>query len=163
MLTPGHPYATDSIPGSMINDLIATLAVFISSNNREIVKSSLGFVKVIVVTLTAADVRPHLPALVPGLLGWSHDHKNHFKGKVRHIFERLIRKFGYEDVAKQAEGVEGDGIKFLENIRKRKERSKRKKAAKQDAAEGAGEMSDDDVGLLPSMPALCFSCQVSVR
>lgn len=133
----------DAIPAQMIHDLIATLVLFVSSNNREIVKSSLGFVKVIVVTLSSGDVHPHLPALVPALLGWSHDHKNHFKGKVRHIFERLIRKFGYADVVKQAEGVEGDGVKFLENIRKRKERSKRKKAAKTDDGPG-GDMDDDD-------------------
>jgi len=72
---------------------------------------------------------------------------------VRHIFERLIRKFGYADVVKQAEGVEGDGVKFLENIRKRKERSKRKKAAKdQDgAAGGAMEDEDDDVSSSSSL------------
>lgn len=139
-------FRTDAIPSSMINDLISTLVVFVSSNNREIVKSSLGFVKVITVTLPSSDVHPHLHALVPALLGWSHDHKNHFKGKVRHIFERLIRKFGYADVVKQAEGVEGDGVKFLENIRKRKERSKRKKAAKdqEGTAGGNGGMDDDD-------------------
>ena len=134
----------DAIPAQMIHDLIATLVVFVSSNNREIVKSSLGFVKVIVVTLSSGDVHPHLPALVPALLGWSHDHKNHFKGKVRHIFERLIRKFGYPDIVKQAEGVEGDGVKFLENIRKRKERSKRKKAAKNDDGPAGGAMDDGD-------------------
>jgi ribosomal RNA-processing protein 12 len=129
----------------MLNDLISTLVVFVTSNNREIVKSSLGFVKVIAVTLSAADVRPHLPALVPGLLAWSHDHKNHFKGKVRHIFERLIRKFGYDEVVQCAEGLEGDGVKFLENIKKRKERSKRKKAARSEGAEGGEDvMSDDD-------------------
>lgn len=140
----------------MKSDLIATLLVFLSSNNREIVKSSLGFVKVIVVSFPASEIEPHLSALVPGLLNWSHDHKNHFKGKVRHIFERLIRKVAYDDVKLAAEqaaaeaedGVASqgtpDGVKFLENIRKRKERSKKKKAAAREANGDANRDDDED-------------------
>lgn len=144
----------DEIPAEMKSDLIATLLVFLSSNNREIVKSALGFVKVIVVSLPALEIQPHLNALVPGLLNWSHDHKNHFKGKVRHIFERLIRKVSYDDVKVAAEEAAAqsedaptqgtpDGVKFLENIRKRKERSKKKKAAAREAS-GEGQRDDDD-------------------
>ena len=29
---------------------------------------------------------------------WSHEHKGHFKSKVKHILERLIRKFGIEEI-----------------------------------------------------------------
>ncbi len=71
-------------------------------------------------------LRPHLQQLVPALLIWSHDHKNHFKAKVRHIFERMIRRFGYEDV--YACAGEEEARKVLMNIKKRKDRAKRKKA-----------------------------------
>jgi ribosomal RNA-processing protein 12 len=121
----------------MITEMVSTIVVFVASKNREIVKSALGFIKVGVVSLPAETMRPHLPALVPALLGWVHDHKNHFKTKTVHIFERMIRKFGYEAVYKQ--GGEGDQKKVLENIKKKKDRAKRQKANR--AAAGG---SDDD-------------------
>ncbi|KAK4688051.1 ribosomal RNA-processing protein 12, partial [Tremellales sp. Uapishka_1] len=123
----------DEISDAMISELVATIVVFVGSKNREIVKSALGFVKVAVVALPASTVSPHLPTLVPALLGWVHDHKNHFKSKTIHIFERMIRKFGYDQVYKF--GGEGGQKKVLENIRKRKERAKRKKDANENEDE----------------------------
>ncbi|KAJ7683246.1 armadillo-type protein [Mycena rosella] len=116
----------DAIPPSMHTEILSTLLVFISSANREIVKSILGFVKLAIHTLPADLIRPHLPTLVPALLGWSHDHKNHFKAKVRHIFERMLRRFGWDEVYGCA--GEEEAKKVLVNIKKRKERAKRKKA-----------------------------------
>jgi ribosomal RNA-processing protein 12 len=115
----------EDIPDSLISELVATIAVFVGSKNREIVKSALGFVKVAVVALPHDAVAAHLNALVPALLGWVHDHKNHFKSKTVHIFERMIRKFGYDTVYKNA--PEGGERKVLENIKRRKDRAKRKK------------------------------------
>src|SRR6266702_3396053 len=86
----------DEIPASMLDEILSTLLVFLSSANREIVKSTLGFIKLAVHTLSEDVIRPQLPQLVPALLGWAHDHKNHFKTKVRHIFERMIRRFGFQ-------------------------------------------------------------------
>ncbi|KAJ7200710.1 armadillo-type protein [Mycena rebaudengoi] len=123
----------DAIPPSMHTEIISTLLVFISSANREIVKSILGFVKLSIHTLPADLLRPHLPTLVPALLGWSHDHKNHFKAKVRHIFERMLRRFGWDEVYGCA--GEEEAKKVLVNIKKRKERAKRKKANGRDDEE----------------------------
>ncbi|KAJ6625900.1 armadillo-type protein [Mycena sp. CBHHK59/15] len=123
----------DAIPPSMHTEILSTLLVFISSANREIVKSILGFVKLAIHTLPADLIRPHLPTLVPALLGWSHDHKNHFKAKVRHIFERMLRRFGWDDVYGCA--GEEEAAKVLVNIKKRKERAKRKKATGKDEDE----------------------------
>ncbi len=110
----------------MISELVSTVAVFVASKNREIVKSALGFVKVAIVALPLATITPHLPTLVPALLGWVHDHKNHFKQKTVHIFERMIRKFGYEVIIRNA--PEGGERKVLEGIKRKKDRAKRKKA-----------------------------------
>ncbi|KAL7421785.1 pre-rRNA processing protein [Cryptotrichosporon argae] len=120
----------DDISSGLISDLVETVAVFVGSKNREIVKSALGFVKVAIVALPTETVQPHLPVLVPALLGWVHDHKNHFKTKTVHIFERAIRKFGYDEVYKHA--PDGGEKKVLENIKRRKDRAKRKKAAADD-------------------------------
>ncbi|KAI8992894.1 NUC173-domain-containing protein [Trametes punicea] len=116
----------DTISTQMQTEIFTTLLVFLGSANREIVKSVLGFVKLAIHTMSAELLRPHLKDLVPALLKWSHDHKNHFKAKVRHIFERMIRRFGWEDVyaCAQEEGAR----KVLVNIKKRKDRAKRKRA-----------------------------------
>lgn len=114
----------------MHTEIFTTLLVFVSSTNREIVKSSLGYIKLAIHTMSPEILRPHLQSIVPALLSWSHDHKNHFKDKVRHIFERMIRRFGYEDV--YACAGEEDGRKMLTNIKKRKDRAKRKKARNAD-------------------------------
>ncbi|ORY31769.1 NUC173 domain-domain-containing protein [Naematelia encephala] len=123
-----------SVSDETLSELISTVAVFVASKNREIVKSALGFVKVAVVALPASTMQPHLPILVPALLGWVHDHKNHFKSKTIHIFERTIRKFGFDEVYKHAP-AEGGERKVLDGIRKRKERAKRKKAKAEDGDE----------------------------
>jgi ribosomal RNA-processing protein 12 len=110
----------------MHEEIFTTHLVFVSSANREIVKSVLGFIKLSIHTLPVDVIRPHLKDLVPALLGWSHDHKNHFKLKVRHIFERMLRRFSWDEIYSYV-GDE-DAAKVLTNIRKRKERAKRRKA-----------------------------------
>lgn len=114
----------------MQTEILTTLLVFLSSANREIIKSTLGYIKLAIHTLPVDLLRPHLKELVPALLAWSHDHKNHFKLKVRHIFERMIRRLGWNDVY-QAAG-EDQAAKVLVNIKKRKDRAKRKKAREED-------------------------------
>ncbi|RDX55210.1 NUC173-domain-containing protein [Lentinus brumalis] len=116
----------DTISSNMLSEIFTTLLVFVTSANREIVKSVLGFIKLAIHTMPAELMRPHLKELVPALLRWSHDHKNHFKAKVRHIFERMIRRFGWEDVYGCAQ--EEEARKVLVNIKKRKDRAKRKRA-----------------------------------
>ncbi|KAG1878300.1 armadillo-type protein [Suillus subluteus] len=92
----------ESIDTQMQTEIFTTLLVFLSSANREIIKSTLGYIKLAIHTLPTELLRPHLKELVPALLAWSHDHKNHFKAKVRHIFERMIRRFGWNDVYQAA-------------------------------------------------------------
>ncbi|KAH6621285.1 NUC173 domain-containing protein [Chaetomium sp. MPI-SDFR-AT-0129] len=117
-----------------MSDLVQTMDLFLTSNNREIVKSVLGFVKVCVISLPAELMLPRLPTLIPNVMVWSHEHKGHFRSKVKHILERMVRRFGVDLVNKHC--PEADR-KLITNIRKTKERSKRKKEAA--AKEGDGE------------------------
>ena len=125
--------------------MIATILIFLGSANREIVKSSVGFVKVAVVALAPIAIQPHLEALIPALLNWSHEHKNHFKLNIRHIFERLLRKFGYETIESL---TREEDRKLLVNIRKRQQRSKRKR--EQADAEQQDDNGDSDDNAKPS-------------
>jgi ribosomal RNA-processing protein 12 len=122
----------------MHTEILTTMLVFLSSTNREIVKSILGFVKLIIHTLPVDLIEPHLKELVPALLARSHDHRNHFKVKVRHIFERILRRFAWDKIYSYS--GEDEAAKVLVNIKKRKDRAKRKKASRDEDDED-GEVS----------------------
>ncbi|KAH9951521.1 ribosomal RNA-processing protein 12 [Amylocystis lapponica] len=100
----------DTISPQMHMEIFTTMLVFVSSANREIVKSVLGFIKLAIHTMSVDLLRPHLGELA----------------KVRHIFERMLRRFGWEDV--YACAGEEEARKVLVNIKKRKDRAKRKRA-----------------------------------
>lgn len=113
----------------LLSQLASTVEVFLEHNNREIVKSTLGFVKITAVSLPAEIVEPQLKGLVERLMVWSHEHKAHFRAKVKHIVERLMRRFGYD---KLAQVFPESDMKLLTNIRKTKERAKKQKKSTED-------------------------------
>ncbi|KAL8796289.1 MAG: hypothetical protein Q9195_001404 [Heterodermia aff. obscurata] len=108
-----------------VEDMLETIFLFLTSPSREIVRSVLGFVKVAIISLPTVLLQPRLQTVLPGLISWSREHKAQFRAKVKHILERAIRKFGYAEIERWT--PEGDR-KFLANIRKAKDRAKRKKA-----------------------------------
>ena len=109
---------------SISNDLLSTIVIFLRSHTREVVKSSFGFFKVCLAVLPSDSILPHLPAAVANLMAWGSDHKNHFNVKVRHIMERLVRRYGYDTILRL---VDEEHRKVLTNIRKRQQRAKRQK------------------------------------
>lgn len=119
----------EEIDMSMLQELASTVELFLTSTNREIVKSTLGFVKITATILPEDIVRPSLKSLVANLLTWSHEHNSHFKSKVKHIIERLIRRFGFQAIE---EVFPEDDMKLLNNIRKSKERARRNKKAEEE-------------------------------
>ncbi|KAK3075337.1 pre-rRNA processing protein [Teratosphaeriaceae sp. CCFEE 6253] len=123
-----------SLKQETVVDLVQTMDLFLTSNNREIVRSVLGFVKVCVISLPTDLMLPRLQTLVPNLVVWSHEHKAQFKAKVKHIFERMIRRFGVAIIEQHT--PEADR-KLIANIRKTRDRRRRKKDA-------AGDEDDED-------------------
>lgn len=114
----------DGLAQSAMSDLVQTMAVFLTSKNREIVRSVLGFVKVAIVSLPESMIRPLLGALIPGVLSWSHEHKDKFRLKVKKLLERAIKRFGYEDVERHCPE---EDKKLIQHIRKERERRKKKR------------------------------------
>jgi ribosomal RNA-processing protein 12 len=115
-----------------MSNLLEVMDMFLQNPNREIVRSVLGFVKVAVISLPEPLVLPRLKALVPNLMVWSHEHKAQFKAKVKHILERMIRRFGVENVER---ACPEEDKKLIANIRKTRDRRKRKKDAGGDDGE----------------------------
>lgn len=113
----------DDIPQETIMEIVSTVELFLTHNSREIAKAAIGFVKVEILALSPDFIKSNLPELLAKLMKWSHVHKSHFKSKVKHIIERLIRKFGVE-LIEQAIPVEDR--KLVANIKKSRSRAKRK-------------------------------------
>lgn len=112
------------ISNETISSLLEVMDIFLQNPNREIVQSVLGFVKVEVLSLSESMIRPRLKTLLANLMVWSHEHKAHFKVKVKHIVERMVRKFGVEEVER---ACPADDRKLITNIRKAREARKKKK------------------------------------
>ncbi|BAO40352.1 ribosomal RNA-processing protein 12 [Kluyveromyces marxianus DMKU3-1042] len=113
----------DRVDTGVLLEIYDTIELYLTSNSREIVKSSIGFAKVCCLGLRDDIMKPKVKELLPKLLRWSHEHTGHFKAKVKHIIERLIRRFGYEYI--EANFPEED-MRLLANIRKSRNRSMRK-------------------------------------
>src|SRR5271169_6111159 len=86
----------DDLSDEVIDDLLSTMEVFLTSKSREIARSAIGFIKVALVTLPKEVMEPRLEKLLPNLMVWSHETKGHFRVKVKGLMERMIRKFGYD-------------------------------------------------------------------
>jgi ribosomal RNA-processing protein 12 len=113
-------------------NLLEVMDIFLQNPNREIVRSVLGFVKVEVVSLPESLVKPRLNTLLSNLMVWSHEHKAHFKAKVKHIVERMIRKFGVDSVER---ACPPEDRKLIANIRKTREHQKKKKLQGEEGGE----------------------------
>ncbi|KAH4037918.1 hypothetical protein HBI26_042580 [Parastagonospora nodorum] len=124
------------ISNETINSLLEVMDIFLQNPNREIVQSVLGFVKVEVISLPESLVRPRLKSLLSNLMVWSHEHKAHFKAKVKHIVERMVRKFGVDEVER---ATPAEDRKLITNIRKTREQRKKKKQQAEEDGEEATE------------------------
>ncbi|KAF2130784.1 NUC173-domain-containing protein [Dothidotthia symphoricarpi CBS 119687] len=124
------------ISNDTITNLLELMDMFLQNPNREIVQSVLGFVKVEVISLPESLVRPRLKTLLTNLMVWSHEHKAHFKAKVKHIVERMVRKFGAEEVER---ACPAEDRKLIVNIRKTREQRKKRKQAAEEEGEAPAE------------------------
>ncbi|KAL8409380.1 hypothetical protein RB594_007712 [Gaeumannomyces avenae] len=127
----------EEVAADTLEDVVKTVELFLTSNNRELVKSIMGFVKVCITGLPVEMMKPRLASLVPCIMTASHEHKGHFRSRVKHLLERLVRRFGFDEINKHC--PEADR-KLINGIRKSKERSKkRKEAAKENGEADAGD------------------------
>ncbi|EEP81426.1 conserved hypothetical protein [Uncinocarpus reesii 1704] len=124
---------------TILSDLVQTIDLFLTSNNREIVRAVLGFVKVAVVVTPDDLLRPRLDSLVPNLMVWSKEHKGRLRSKVKGILDRLMRRFGSQVV--ESLTPESDR-KLVVAIRKQRERSRRKKEQSKEAAEDESDQEE---------------------
>lgn len=124
----------------VVPDLLPAVLMLLRSKAREVIKSVLGFVKVVAVRLPTPELEASLPAVLEGILLWAEDSKNKFRLKVRVILERLARRCGFEALERNMPEAHK---RLLVHIRKASNRKDRRRAVA--AEKGAEEDEDMDM------------------
>ncbi|PKA62592.1 hypothetical protein AXF42_Ash012178 [Apostasia shenzhenica] len=84
-----------------VPNLIPSVLVLLQNKANEVIKATLGFIKVLVSSLNCNDLIKLLPDILQGILSWSSVSKYHFRSKVGIILEILMRKCSYDSVDEQ--------------------------------------------------------------
>ncbi|XP_030721086.2 RRP12-like protein [Globicephala melas] len=117
---------------STMEQLLENVCLLLASRTRDVVRSALGFIKVSMVVMDMAHLAKHVQ-LVMGAIGkLSDDMRRHFRMKLRNLFTKFIRKFGFELVRKL---LPEEYQKVLVNIRKAEARARKQRALSQAAAQ----------------------------
>uniref|UniRef100_A0AAY5KQZ3 Ribosomal RNA-processing protein 12-like conserved domain-containing protein n=1 Tax=Esox lucius TaxID=8010 RepID=A0AAY5KQZ3_ESOLU len=123
----------DSIDMGTMEQLLHNVCLLLTSRTREIVKAALSFVKVIIFLVCDTRLRGLSLFLtlcqMEGIGNIREDVRRHFRTKLKNIFTKLIRKFGFELVKSM---LPAEHHKVLGNIRKAEARTKRSKLASED-------------------------------
>uniref|UniRef100_A0A8C7EVH6 Ribosomal RNA processing 12 homolog n=1 Tax=Neovison vison TaxID=452646 RepID=A0A8C7EVH6_NEOVI len=125
---------------STIEQLLENVCLLLASRTRDVVKSALGFIKVAVAVMDVACLAKHVPLVMEAIGKLSDDMRRHFRMKLRNLFIKFIRKFGFELV----KGLLPEEYhKVLVNIRKAEARAKRHRALSQATEEEEQEEEEE--------------------
>uniref|UniRef100_A0A671R9G2 Uncharacterized protein n=1 Tax=Sinocyclocheilus anshuiensis TaxID=1608454 RepID=A0A671R9G2_9TELE len=116
-----HYKGKNSIAVSSLELLLQNVCLLLSSRTRDVVKASLGFLKVLLFSMDVKVLASHIA--MEGISNMN-DMRRHFRVKLKNIYTKLIRKFGFELVKSM---LPADQHKILVNIRKTEARNKRRK------------------------------------
>ncbi|XP_029690750.1 RRP12-like protein [Takifugu rubripes] len=126
----------DAIEVTTMEQLLHNVCLLLRSRTREIVKAALGFIKVILFIMDPKTLASHATVMMEGIGSVQDDVRRHFRTKLKNIFTKLIRKFGFELVKSM---LPPEHHKVLSNIRKAEARSKRRKLASEEQEESESE------------------------
>uniref|UniRef100_A0AAY4CA86 RRP12-like protein n=1 Tax=Denticeps clupeoides TaxID=299321 RepID=A0AAY4CA86_9TELE len=130
----------NSIEPSSLELLLQNVCLLLSSRTREVIKASLGFIKVILFIMDVKVLAGHVTSMMEAIGNIKDDMRRHFRMKLKSVFTKFIRKFGFELVKNM---LPPEHHKVLANIRKVEARTKRRKQLQQ--AEEEGSESEDDI------------------
>ncbi|XP_028916752.1 RRP12-like protein [Ornithorhynchus anatinus] len=116
----------------MVEQLLRNVCLLLTSRTRDVVRSALGFVQVVLLVMDVALLAKHLQLMMEAIGNLTDDMRRHFRMKLRNLFTKFIRKFGFELVKGL---LPEDYHRVLVNIRKAEARSKKQRALRQAAAE----------------------------
>ncbi|XP_059163286.1 RRP12-like protein [Physella acuta] len=129
----------EKLIGSVLDNMIDTVIVLLASKTREIIKTALGFIKVILSAYQNTVLASHLKDLLNSLHGIAV--KGNMRRLTKIIYSKLVKKFGYELVLSM---TKSDVHKLLKNIHKSNERVKKEKDGKEGSDDEEGDESEEE-------------------
>ena len=80
----------------MVSDILPPIFGLLEHPSREVLKSTLGFIQVVLKSLPVHMTIPHLPDLISKLLPWTDRGScpGTTRVRIKNLFEKFIRKFG---------------------------------------------------------------------
>nr|XP_048308839.1 RRP12-like protein [Myodes glareolus] len=126
---------------STVEQLLENVCLLLASRTRDVVKSALGFIKVAVVVMDVVHLAKHVQLVMDAIGKLSDDMRRHFRMKLRNLFIKFIRKFGFELVKDM---LPAEYHKVLVNIRKAETRAKKHRALSQAAMEEEEEEEEEE-------------------
>ncbi|XP_052041658.1 RRP12-like protein [Apodemus sylvaticus] len=126
---------------STVEQLLENVCLLLASRTRDVVKSALGFIKVAVVVMDVVHLAKHVQLVMEAIGKLSDDMRRHFRMKLRNLFIKFIRKFGFELVKGL---LPAEYHKVLVNIRKAETRAKKHRALSQAAMEEEEEEEEEE-------------------
>ncbi|NWI52355.1 RRP12 protein, partial [Calyptomena viridis] len=122
----------DHLEFSVVEQLLQNICLLLASRTRDVVKAALGFIKVTLLLVDTKLLAKHVQAMLEAVGNLSDDMRRHFRMKLRNLFIKFIRKFGFELVKGL---LPAEYHKVLVNIRKAEARNRKQRALKQAAAD----------------------------
>ncbi|XP_055976374.1 RRP12-like protein [Sorex fumeus] len=123
-----------------VEQLLQNVCLLLASRTRDVVKSALGFIKVAAVTMDVTHLAKHVQLVMDAIGNLSDDMRRHFRMKLRNLFTKFIRKFGFELVRGL---LPTEYHKVLVNIRKAEARAKRHRALNEAALDEEDEEEEE--------------------
>eukprot|EP01083_Nonionella_stella_P226164 803438_1 len=144
----------ETLPEDTVRETVSTVGLLLQDKSREVVQSVLGFIKTSVCAFPPNVLMPCLPSLVEGLCIWCDDAKNHFRTKIRIIFERMIRRFGIQTLQQLVPEKNHNLLRSLvkqnnKRIRQEQDRDKQRRDKSSRPAEG-DQPEEEDAGMSES-------------
>ncbi|NWT06532.1 RRP12 protein, partial [Mionectes macconnelli] len=122
----------DHLEFSVVEQLLQNICLLLASRTRDVVKAALGFLKVTLLLVDTKLLAKHVQAMLEAVGNLSDDMRRHFRMKLRNLFIKFIRKFGFELVKGL---LPSEYHKVLVNIRKAEARNRKQRALKRAAAD----------------------------
>uniref|UniRef100_A0A803VGB7 Ribosomal RNA processing 12 homolog n=1 Tax=Ficedula albicollis TaxID=59894 RepID=A0A803VGB7_FICAL len=122
----------DHLEFSVVEQLLQNICLLLASRTRDVVKAALGFLKVTLLLVDTKLLAKHVQTMLEAVGNLSDDMRRHFRMKLRNLFIKFIRKFGFELVKGL---LPAEYHKVLVNIRKAESRSRKQRALKKAAAD----------------------------
>lgn len=130
----------EKLEREFVDQLIVPISKLLETSNREIMKSIFDFIRVVFSCYENEAMKPHVESLVKIVSEISKENKHHFRTEIRRMFEKMLRRYGFEYVSGF---VPESDQKLLSHIRKAENRKEKKKQTKKLQQESKKRLSSE--------------------